>query len=77
MPDFAPLRAALADRLAAVADTALRDRDPAAHLQLLQEAAARLDAEIARLPAGTDPLLRHYLERQSYTKALDWLESRP
>ncbi|MFZ4599267.1 MAG: hypothetical protein ACOYNN_11530 [Terrimicrobiaceae bacterium] len=42
----------------------------------LHVAAARLDALIVALPPGTDPTLRHYLERQSYTKALDWLAAR-
>jgi hypothetical protein len=72
--DLAALRDALADRLAVIADHALRDRDPAAHLEKLQAAAARLDAEMARLPADADRMLRHYLERQSYTKALEWID---
>jgi hypothetical protein len=54
----------------------LRDRDPRAHLDQLKSAASRLDAAIARLPAQCDPDLRHYLNRQSYLKALAWLESR-
>ena len=67
------LHAALKTRLDLVADHAFRDRDPAAHLAALKSAAARLDAEMSHLPPEIDPTLRHYLERQSYTKALAWL----
>lgn len=69
------LHAAVKSRLDIVADHSFRDRDPAAHLAALKSAAARLDSLVAGLPPGTDPALRHYLERQSYTKALAWLES--
>lgn len=78
MTDFASLHsslhAAVKARLDIVADHGFRDRDPAAHLEALKAAAARLDALVANLPATTDPTLRHYLERQSYTKALAWLD---
>lgn len=68
------LHTAVKARLDIVADHAFRDRDAAAHLEALKAAAARLDTLVASLPANTDPTLRHYLERQSYTKALAWLE---
>jgi hypothetical protein len=71
---YSELHAAVAERLGVVADHALRDCDPSAHLEKLKAAAARLDVLVAKLPADCDPMLRHYLERQSYTKALDWLE---
>ena len=71
----ASLRDAVKRRLDVVADAPLRTRDPAAHLQSLKSAAAALDALVTTLPDDTDPMLRHYLERQSYTKALAWLES--
>jgi plasmid stabilization system protein ParE len=69
------LHAAVKARLDTVADHPFRDRDPSAHLAALKTAAARLDRLASNLPAGADPELRHYLERQSYTKALAWLES--
>ena len=65
---------AVNNRLDVVADHAWRDRDPGAHLEGLKAAARRLDALVLNLPADADPMLRHYLERQSYTKARDWLE---
>jgi hypothetical protein len=71
---FAELRDALRERLRVVADHELRDRDPQSHLKRLKMAAGRLDAAIAQLPPQSDPELRHYLARQSYTKALAWLE---
>ena len=72
---FSDLRGALQERLRIVADHDLRDRDPQAHLDQLKSAASRLDEAIAQLPAQCDPDLRHYLSRQSYVKALAWLES--
>jgi hypothetical protein len=69
------LHAAVKARLDIVADHAFRDRDAAAHLEALKSAAAQLDGLVMSLPLNTDPTLRHYLERQSYTKALAWLET--
>jgi flagellar biosynthesis chaperone FliJ len=73
--EFAELRDALQERLGVIADHELRARDPQAHLKRLKFAAARLDAAIAQLPHQCDRELRHYLERQSYLKALAWLEA--
>lgn len=73
---YPALRDAVKGRLDVVADAALRERDPAAHLEALKRAAATLDAMVADLPADADPMIRHYLERQSYTKALAWLDDR-
>ena len=72
--DFTALREAVAARLAVVADHALRDADPAAHLEKLKEAAGRLDTLTKNLPPDCDPMLRHYLERQSFLKAAAWLD---
>jgi hypothetical protein len=74
--DLTALREAVAARLAVVADHALRDADPAAHLEKLKQAALHLDALVKNLPPDCDPNLRHYLERQSFLKALSWLDER-
>jgi len=37
---------------------------------------ARIDALGTQLPPGTDPELRHFIQRKSYEKALAWLEGR-
>ena len=68
---------ALQLRLDVVADRALYARDPAAHLEKLQTASATVDRLACELPADADPMLRHFLERQSYVKALDWLKALP
>ena len=72
--ELSELREALQERLRVIADHELRDRDPRAHLEHLKAAASRLDAAIAQLPPNCDGELRHFLERQSYVKALAWLE---
>jgi len=74
--NYAELHAAVQERLDVVADHALRERDPVAHLEKLKAAAFRLDQLVTQLPANTDPQLRHFLERQSFVKALDWLGER-
>jgi hypothetical protein len=77
MSDLAAMHSVLLEavekRLEVVGDHAWRDRDPAGHLEGLKAAAGRLDMLVRNLPADADPMLRHYLERQSYTKARDWL----
>lgn len=64
---------AVNERLDTVANHEWRDRDAAGHLEGLRRAAGRLDSLVADLPGDADPMLKHYLERQSYTKARDWL----
>ena len=71
---FSELHDALRARLEVVADHELRARDPQAHLERLKSAASRLNDAVAQLPPECDRELRHFLERQSYTKALAWLE---
>jgi len=65
--------ATLERRLAVISDRKFYDRDPAGHLAALRQISEELDGLVASLPADTDPMLRHYLERQSYLKAIDWL----
>ena len=72
--ELVELREALQERLDVIADQELRARDPRAHLERLKAAASRLDAAIARVRPNCDPQLRHFLDRQSYLKALAWLE---
>ena len=65
----------LRERLSIIADHELRDRDPAAHLKKLQEVSEAIERYEAVLSESkVDPKLRHYLERRSYDKALEWLE---
>lgn len=72
--EFVELREALQERLDVIADHELRGRDPDAHLKRLKAAALRLDAAVARVRPSCDAQLRHFLDRQSYVKALAWLD---
>jgi hypothetical protein len=72
--ELVELREALQERLDVIADHELRSRDPDAHLERLKVAASRLDATIARVRPDCDAQLSHFLDRQSYVKALAWLD---
>jgi hypothetical protein len=74
MEKFEILLRALKSRLAIVADHEFRDRDPSGHLNAIRKEAENLETIIRSLPGDIDPMLRHYLERQSYAKAITWLE---
>jgi hypothetical protein len=71
---LASLTAALRERLEIVADEQSR-RDPERHMQRLQEVSERLEQIEQRLPRTIDPQLRHYLQRRSYSKALEHLST--
>jgi hypothetical protein len=70
----AELASALRKRLEVIGDRALRESDPERQLAELREASERIAALQKRLPATTHPQLRHYFERCSYDKALEWIE---
>jgi hypothetical protein len=70
---FTDLAAALRERLEIIADEDSR-RSPGAHMARLQRVSERIDQLRAALPKPIDPRLTHYLERQSYDKALEFLE---
>jgi len=67
------LQTAIRARLDAVADREHYARDPEGHLERLKSRSSELESLILTLPHDTDPQLMHFLERQSYLKALDWL----
>ena len=69
------LAAALRERLEIVGDEVSR-RDPDRHLERLKNVSTRLEALEKRLPHTIDPLLRHLLQRRSYSKALEFLAAR-
>ena len=73
---YVVLAEALQDRLAVIADQQLRDQDPEAHLVRLRRASERIEQLRDRLPADADPMLAHYLDRMSLTKALEFLQER-
>ena len=63
----------LRERLAIVADEESR-RDTERHMERLKEVSQRLEEIEQELPAALDPQLRHFLQRRSYSKALEFLE---
>lgn len=69
---FAELAEALRERLAIIGDDESR-RDTARHAERLQRVSETIDLLEARLPADIDPQLRHFLQRRSYSKALEHL----
>ena len=73
-PEMEPLRAALRRRLEIIGDHAWRDRDPAGQLQALQDISGTIFQLHTDLQPLLPPRLRHFLESQSYHKALALLE---
>lgn len=67
------LAQALRERLAIIQDEESR-RDELAHMARLQAISERIDELASALPRPIDPQLAHYLQRQSYDKALEFLE---
>jgi hypothetical protein len=71
---YPTLAQTLRARLALIANHHLRDQDPDTHLAKLKEAGKQIDNLVQQLPRDADPMLVHYLQRQSFNKALEWLE---
>jgi vacuolar-type H+-ATPase catalytic subunit A/Vma1 len=70
---LADLAAALRERLAVIGDDESR-RDPERHTERLREVSEKLERLEQSLPSRIDPELRHFLQRRSYSKALELLE---
>lgn len=68
------LREALRERLAIIHDEESRG-DEEAHMARLRVISEKIDKVAAGLPRPVDPRLAHYLQRRSYDKALEFLES--
>jgi hypothetical protein len=71
---IADLATALRERRAIIADEASR-RDEKRHIARLAAVSEKIDNLQAALPRSVDPQLAHYLERRSYDKALEFIES--
>lgn len=67
------LASALRERLLIIQDQESR-RDPERHMARLRGISAKIDNIAAALPQPVDPQLAHFLQRQSYDKALEVLE---
>jgi hypothetical protein len=71
---LADLAAALRERLVIISDEESRS-DPDRHTARLREVSEKIERLEQSLPPKIDPQLRHFLQRRSYTKALEMLES--
>ena len=67
------LAEALRERLAVIRDEESR-RDEATHIERLRAVSEKIDKLQREIPQPIDPRLAHYLERNSYDKALEYLE---
>ena len=72
---YAALAEALESRLALIADRDWVARDATGHLDALRAISEKLDLISAALPRPLSGELAHYLERRSYDKALDWIQT--
>ena len=68
------LAQALRDRLDIIADETSR-KDTERHIARLRAITEKIEKLEAHLPRPLDPRLSHYLQRQSYDKALEFLET--
>jgi hypothetical protein len=64
------LAAALRERLSIIGDEESR-RDPDRHTARLREVSEKIERLEQSLPPKIDPELRHFLQRRSYSKALE------
>jgi hypothetical protein len=70
---MADLSAALRERLTIIRDETSR-RNPETHMARLKKISERIEALRFQLPKPVHPQLAHFLERNSYDKALEFLE---
>jgi hypothetical protein len=71
---LADLAQALRERLAIIHDEQSR-LDPDIHMMRLRTVSEKIEQLQAALPQRVDPRLAHYLQRRSYEKALEFIES--
>jgi len=71
----AELAQALHERLAVIQDEQSR-RDEAKHIARLKAVSEKIDTLQTALPHPIDPRLAHFLQRKSYDKALEYLETK-
>jgi hypothetical protein len=71
---LADLTEALRERLAVIRDDESR-RDEAKHIARLRAVSEKIDRLQESLPPSADPRLKHFLDRKSYDKALQYLQA--
>ena len=71
---FSELATALRERLEIIADEASR-LDATRHMARLATVSEKIEHLERRIPKNADPQLRHFLQRRSYNKALELVET--
>jgi hypothetical protein len=72
---YVTLAEALGERLDVISDRQLREQNPTGHLAKLRLASERIEQLKKNLPLDTDPMLKHYLDRMSLSKALEFVQN--
>jgi predicted component of type VI protein secretion system len=72
---YVTLAEALQERLDVISDRRLREQNPTAQLARLRQASERIEQLKKNLPLNADPMLKHYLDRTSLSKALEFVQS--
>ena len=71
---FTELAAALRERVAIISDEESR-QNAERHMERLQNVSEKIEQLESQLPPKIDPQLRHFLQRRSYSKALEYLDA--
>ena len=72
---YVTLAEALRERLDVISDRQLREQNPTAQLARLRQASERIEHLKKNLPLNADPMLKHYLDRMSLSKALEFVQN--
>ena len=72
---YVTLAEALQERLDVISDRRLREQNPTAQLARLRLASERIEQLKKNLPLNADPMLKHYLNRTSLSKALEFVQN--
>jgi predicted component of type VI protein secretion system len=72
---YVTLAEALRERLDVISDRQLREQNPTAQLARLRQASERIEQLKKDLPLNADPMLKHYLDRTSLSKALEFVQN--
>ncbi|HEY1477325.1 MAG TPA: hypothetical protein VGF37_06520 [Chthoniobacterales bacterium] len=72
---YVTLAEALQERLDVISDRRLREQNPTAQLARLRQASERIEQLKKNLPLNADPMLKHYLDRTSLSKALEFVQN--
>jgi hypothetical protein len=71
---YSELASVLQERLDVISDQDLRTKNPEIQLQRLRLLSEQIEQLKKGLPPDADPMLRHFLDRMSLTKALELIQ---